>query len=294
MSKQVEYLSNGILEVAISTRGAELQSIRRVSSPFEYLWHGDAAFWDRRSPILFPIVGTLWENTAHIDGATYPFGQHGFARDMEFRKIVDEDRHMAFTLSSDASTFALFPFAFELRIDYTLLRNVLTVTWTVSSSDDVAVPFHIGAHPGFMLPHFCDDDDLHGYLSLDVSAPLRCSTLDGAYVDGGVAELPIPANGLLPLCADTFICPTLVDATSRVHRITLHDKEARPIVTLRHTMPVTAIWTPAPDDAPFLCIEPWCGCCDHVGYTGEFAERPFTQFATSGQPWTTSYDIIIE
>ena len=31
----MEYLSNGILEIEVSTVGAELQSIRRVTSPTE-------------------------------------------------------------------------------------------------------------------------------------------------------------------------------------------------------------------------------------------------------------------
>ena len=55
-------LSNGILEIAVAETGAELTSLRRVTSPHEYLWQGDPTFWDRRAPILFPIVGRVWQN----------------------------------------------------------------------------------------------------------------------------------------------------------------------------------------------------------------------------------------
>ena len=94
--QNLEYLSNGILEVSIARLGAELQSIRRVASPTEYLWQGDPSFWDRRAPVLFPIVGKVWDSRARFDGRECELHQHGFARDMRFSKILDEDRHIAF------------------------------------------------------------------------------------------------------------------------------------------------------------------------------------------------------
>ena len=50
----METLSNSILTVQIAEHGAELQSIKKDGK--EYLWQGDAKFWGRRSPVLFPIV----------------------------------------------------------------------------------------------------------------------------------------------------------------------------------------------------------------------------------------------
>ena len=55
----MQTLSNGILTVQVNEFGAELQSIRK--NGHEYLWQGDPAFWGRRSPVLFPIVGSVWE-----------------------------------------------------------------------------------------------------------------------------------------------------------------------------------------------------------------------------------------
>ena len=51
----METLSNSILTVQIAEHGAELQSIKKDGK--EYLWQGNAKFWGRRSPVLFPIVG---------------------------------------------------------------------------------------------------------------------------------------------------------------------------------------------------------------------------------------------
>ena len=52
-------LQNNQLTVSISTKGAELQSIKNPTVGIEYLWQGDAAFWGRKAPVLFPVVGRL-------------------------------------------------------------------------------------------------------------------------------------------------------------------------------------------------------------------------------------------
>ena len=38
-------------------------------------------------------------------------------------------------------------------------------------------------------------------------------------------------------------------------------------------MPIVGIWTPIKKEAPFLCIEPWCGRCDDADFEGELQER---------------------
>jgi len=291
----MEYLSNGILEIEIAKVGAELQSIRRVTSPTEYLWQGDAAYWGRRAPVLFPITGKVWDNTARLEGQTYELTQHGFVRDMEFTKVVDEDRHMAFSVRATEESLKVWPFDFELRIDYTLLRNVLTIGWSVTNHDSRVMPFQIGAHPAFLYPHFHLDDAIHGFLSFNIDSPIQSTVIaPGGFADSKTFDVEIPKDGLLPLTNDTFACDTILDTTGRIQRITLHDKNGRPFVTLHHTMPVTALWSPCEGRAPFVCIEPWHGCCDPTGYDGDFAARAFMEHVEPGQTWSTHYDLIIE
>lgn len=73
----METISNSVLTVGVSEHGAELQSIQKNGK--EYLWQGDTRFWGRRSPVLFPIVGRVWEDTYRYAGNSYRMGQHGFA-----------------------------------------------------------------------------------------------------------------------------------------------------------------------------------------------------------------------
>lgn len=288
------HLSNGIIEVEISSLGAELQSLRRVSAPTEYLWQGDATYWDRRSPILFPVCGTLWQHQAHIHGQTFEMTQHGFARDMEFEMTVNEDRHLAFMTHSNEQSHKHFPYDFELTIDYTLLRGTLTVGWTVRNTGFAPMPFQIGAHPGFCYPKYNANDEVHGFLSFDVPSPLVSTALSGPFVTKSSFDVPFPADGLLPLANHTFDCDTIIESSGRVHRITLHDKDGRPIVTVKHTMPVTALWSPCGGKAPFVCIEPWHGCPDSVNYADDFSRREWTETVEPGQTWHTEYKIILE
>ena len=58
----MEQIKNDQLTLEISSLGAELQSIKDANGN-EYLWDGDAKYWGKRSPLLFPIVGGLWKDT---------------------------------------------------------------------------------------------------------------------------------------------------------------------------------------------------------------------------------------
>ena len=60
------HLSNQYLSVQISSLGAELKSVKSISHNIEYMWQADPEFWGRTSPILFPIVGRLTDNSTLI------------------------------------------------------------------------------------------------------------------------------------------------------------------------------------------------------------------------------------
>lgn len=59
-------LSNDKITIQIADHGAELISI--CANETEYLWQADPQFWGRHSPVLFPIVGRVWNNTYRHEG----------------------------------------------------------------------------------------------------------------------------------------------------------------------------------------------------------------------------------
>ena len=140
-------LSNDKISIEIANHGAELTSI--MANEQEYLWQGDPKYWGRHSPVLFPIVGRVWDNQYKNEGAIYKLGQHGFARDMDFQLTYEEDNAVVYTLESNEETMKVYPFPFVLEIGYRLKGNRIEVMWSVQNCGDKDLYFQIGAHPAF-------------------------------------------------------------------------------------------------------------------------------------------------
>lgn len=288
-------LHNDLLTIEISTHGAELQSIRNNLTGQEYLWHGDPAFWGRRSPVLFPIVGAVWEGRFRMDGRVYEMGQHGFARDRDFSLIEGSPEDEAwFSLDADEASLLIYPRRFRLEIGYRLTGERIDVMWRVVNRDTQTMSFQIGAHPAFMLPGFSAADDVHGYLMFDGGPDFVRQLIEArGCVGTETAPVILDDQTMLPIAADTFARDAIILAGGRTRRVSLLDKERRPLLTLLSSAPLTGLWAPRPD-APFVCIEPWWGRADSVGFDGDFADRAYVNTLAVGQTFETSYLIVID
>ena len=101
-------LKNEQLSVVVSEKGAELQSIKDAHGK-EYLWQADPKYWNRHSPILFPIVCSVNDETYRVDGKEYHLPRHGFARDATFKLIAQSQRKVTFVLESLVSAMCSMP-----------------------------------------------------------------------------------------------------------------------------------------------------------------------------------------
>ncbi len=77
-------IENAKIKAVINAKGAELTSLVNKENQLDYMWAGDPAVWGKHSPVLFPIVGTLKNNTYCYNGKEYQLPRHGFARDKQF------------------------------------------------------------------------------------------------------------------------------------------------------------------------------------------------------------------
>ena len=134
-------LKNEQLSVVISEKGAELQSIKDANGK-EYLWQADPKYWGRHSPILFPIVCAVNDETYRVDGQEYHLPRHGFARDAEFKLIAQSTRKVTFALESSEETKKVYPYDFTLSISYTLDENKIGIIWHVHNTDTREIHFH--------------------------------------------------------------------------------------------------------------------------------------------------------
>lgn len=289
-------LQNHLLSVDISTLGAELQSIKSLATGHEYLWQGNPRWWARRSPVLFPIVGSLSQGTFHLDGHPYTMSQHGFARDTEFTPISDAPADEAwFALEADARTLSLYPRRFRLETGYRLHEARLQVMWRVTNLDTRPMPFQIGAHPAFNLPGFDPQAPLHGYFAFDRPGPLQSSVIaHKGCIGTHTATITTDAEAMLPICADTFSRDAIILEQTGVHRVSLLDTHRHPYLTLLFDSPLVGLWSPSGAECPFVCIEPWWGRADAVGFSGDFARRPYVNTLQPSQTFTASYLIIID
>lgn len=325
-------LKNTALTLNISLHGAELTSIRD-SFGREFLWQADPAFWKRHSPVLFPIVGSLWDKHFRVNGREYEMGQHGFARDMDFRLVSEREDEMWFELNSSPETLAKYPYKFTLRIGYRLEANKIHVMWEVSGDDSQTMWFQIGAHPAFYLPRFVygggscvsgsdsgagscslgSGSAVSGAVSDSGRACLGCFRLYGRGAEGvvplesfryikvsekqctdisDVQELATP-GGVMPLDDHTFDIGAYIIGDSQVCRVDLVSTTGLRCVSLEFDTPLVGLWAPSAKDVPFVCIEPWYGRCDRVGFTGEFSERDCVNSLSPGQVFRASYTITV-
>jgi len=287
-------LENEALTVKVSSHGAELQSIMKGGT--EYLWQGDPAFWGRRSPVLFPIVGSVWNGIYKVDGQEYRLGQHGFARDMDFSLVESSQTDVRYRLEHTDETLQKYPYPFVLEIAYRLHGNKIDVIWEVSGPEDSDLCFQIGAHPAFFYPDYAPQSEERGYLGFDRKGGLKCIRIkEKGCVDAvTVHPFDMPADGLYPLTKTTFdSIDTIMLQDSQISRVTLYRVDRTPWLSLTFEAPVVGIWSPPTKNAPFICIEPWYGRCDRAGFEGDIRERDWMNILAPGKKFSAVYTIEI-
>lgn len=283
-------LSNDSLTIQVSPQGAELSSIVANATQKEYLWQADPAFWKRHSPVLFPIVGSLWNNEYHHNGITYHLSQHGFARDKEFELIKETDTELRFKLQESEDTLKLYPFPFYLEIGYRLAGNQIEIIWVVKNTGNEELHFQIGAHPAFYYPDYDENSQKRGFFAFDRTAGLTYKLIQEKGCIGDTEyPLPLDEEGLLPLDTHTFDKDALVIEDSQVRRVDLLNPNGSSYLTVYFTAPVVGLWSPPAKNAPFVCIEPWYGRCDRVNYSGEYKDRDWMQYLQPGETFNASY-----
>lgn len=277
------------MEFKVSTHGAELQSLQKDGK--EYLWHGDPQYWGRRSPILFPMVGKVYGGAFRVDGKEYPMGQHGFARDSEFRK--EGERYVL-----DGCPLEKYPYKFELAVTYKSEGDKFIATWTVTNKDTKDIHFQIGAHPALLLPDYHEEDPVHGYLQCFdgngnvVKQPMLSHGLDGGYLTELEAPIPMPVDedGLLPITGETFAIDTFMLEHGSVKSVALLDKNKQPYLRVGSSQTEAyGLWAPHKPGCPFVCLEPWCGITDLVGFNGELSERYLNHSLKPGEIFVFEY-----
>ncbi len=278
-------LTNSNLTAEIKHLGAELCSLKNNTN-IEYIWEGNPEFWGKHSPVLFPIVGTLKNNTYQYNHSEYHLSRHGFARDNEFELIDKQENSATFSIQSNAETRKVYPFDFELQINYALENNSLTIGYKVINKGVVEMPFSLGAHPALALPGNFDEYSIE----FEKEEPLVYHLLDKDLIADETKTLEVQ-NKQLKLNYQLFENDALIFKSLQSKALTIY-KNGSPLLKFNYEdFPHLGIWTKI--NAPFLCIEPWFGYSDSVASTGDLFEKEGVQILQPNAAFDAKFSIDI-
>lgn len=287
-------IENEFLTAEFAEDGAELISLQSKSTGIEYIWQGDPAFWGRHAPVLFPIVGRLKNDQYTYQGETYTMSQHGFARDSLFTVIEHGEALVSFSLKSNKDTKKNYPFDFELIISYELVGNSLKVDYQVENTGNGSMYFSIGGHPAFNVPLEKKLTFEDYYLRFSPQKSRTQIPLIGSYTDmehKTLAQTNIGIN----LTHHLFDNDALIFETKGSNAFTIaSDHSAHELKLSYSNMPYVGIWSPSPKNAPFVCIEPWCGIADSVDSTGDITEKIGINQLAQSELFKTNYTITMK
>lgn len=252
-------IRNDRIELSVDTHAAEMHSLKRIGSDYEYLWQGLKEYWTGRNPVLFPQVSSTKDKTNTIYGKTYPMGNHGFARNSEFAFAEETEESLTFLLEDSEETLKQYPFRFGLYVTYKLVEDSVEISYRIVNRNEGTMPFGFGLHPAFNCAE--------GYKDTFV-------VLDG--------------KDRLDINEDLFRkYPTYTYDPNSYESATLHTNGHGLKVDFKG-YDILAIWSPF---APFVCIEPWLTPNPEEGV--DFEKRRGMVMLEKGEEFNISYSITL-
>jgi len=283
-------LSNDHLKAQISSQGAELTQLCDEQGR-DLLWDGDPAFWTGRSPLLFPIVGRLRDDRALIDGRPYSMKQHGFARSFVFEIVDAAPEFCRFRLNASDATREQFPFDFRFDMTYRLDGRSLVFAASILNPESRPVPVSFGFHPALRWPLPYGGERNAHEIRFEATETASLHTLSDGLL--GPASRPTPVEGdRLPLHDDLFQDGALVWSTLASRQVRYGVPGRRSLTVSFHGMPHLGIWTKP--GAGYVCIEPWQGYADPIGFEGEFRDKPGIVMIPPGETRDFSMRIAVD
>ena len=275
-------LKNDLLKIEVSDLGGELQSVR--GNGCEYLWQGDPTYWTGRAPLLFPICGRFFGGKYTYADKTFEMGTHGFLRHSVLSLVSHSDTKLVLQLCANEETRKQYPFDFSFTVTYTLSGNRLTISATVENTGKEGLPFTFGGHPGFMVPLLGNSDFSEWYLEFSkLCAPEELVFSDTCFDTGKTRPYPLKDNQKLPLRHSLFDIDGVFLAKTP-GQVTLKSGACERSVTLTYPeFPYLGIWHKPRSDAPYVCIEPWCGLPSPDGKIEALEEKTNVLRLASGE-----------
>lgn len=283
------YLENEHIRVSFVAKGAELQHITGVDSGTAYLWDGDAKHWAKFSPVLFPIIGALKNDTYQFEGEVYSLPRHGFARDMDFKVEKISEIEILFTLTNTHETLKVYPFEFKLGLRYKLFGARISCTYEVDNPASKELLFSIGGHPAFAVPLNKQGSYTDYFLEFNADDNLTYYEIEDNLISNKTCTLNLE-DKKLHLKHDLFYNDALVIKNLKSNSISLmNTKNYNGINFKFENFPYFGIW--AAKDADFVCLEPWCGLADSISHNQQLKEKEGIISLAPNEKWKRTWEV---
>jgi galactose mutarotase-like enzyme len=286
-------ISNNNISISVKHHGAELSNLIRKSDGVELLWQGDPEYWTGQSPVLFPIVGNVPEDTYSFNGSSYSLGRHGFARKSSFELESSTESQLRFALRSNEKSKSVYPFDFALFETFTLKDNLVEVAFEVQNTGNDPLYFSIGAHPAFKCPIDPEGFMSDYYLTFEHTENLNRRMQGDPMLTG--EQVPfLHNNKIVPLSHELFYDNAVIlqeIKSNWIDLIKVDGETSVPLIRLHaEGFPYLGIWSTT-NDAPFVCIEPWYGIASTVGDSDDLPSKEGIMNLGPGAVFTCTYGI---
>ncbi len=247
--------------VQVDTKGAQLLSVKDVVGT-EYMWQRDGKYWAKTSPFLFPIVGNLRDGKTVIEGKEYQIGKHGFCREAEFSVLYQDVSSAKLCYRWNEETLKQYPYRFSVMLTYTVSETGVDIRYDIQNVGDGDMLYCFGAHPAFNTPV----DGEGGFTDCVVEFPQKETA---AAIRYDLKALEFDKSDRRPMLNDEttwnlqycdFDNDAVVFDSLKSDSVRLYNRlTGRGVEVAYPGFEFLAFWTPIGLNAPFLCIEPWCG-----------------------------------
>ncbi|MGI6665350.1 MAG: aldose 1-epimerase family protein [Christensenellaceae bacterium] len=278
-------------KIGVKSRGAELCSFVPKNGT-EYIWQGDENIWGGHSPILFPIVCALKNDTVKIDGKPYHMRKHGFLMQQEFQLVERGEDFLEFVFHATPETKEMYPFSYAVYIKHRIWKDGFETTFRVENLDEKTIPMCLGGHPGFIIPREEGEAFSDYILQFPYVENGKNAMCPSAYlIEGEEYFAPLAGSDTLALKHSYFDkkdALMLMDLKSR--EVSLIHKDTKK--GLRFYFPgfdVLGVWTKPGANADYICLEPWCGLPAYETETGNFEDKPFVKMVAPKEVFAVSY-----
>lgn len=275
-------IENQRLNISVSDDGAELKHIIYKPQQCELMWQPDEKIWSGQSPILFPIIGRLWQDKYAVGQQEFILPKHGFARKSRFEVAEASRDRLCFTLKSSESTKQQYPFDFELNALFRLEEDCLKICYRISNTGSDEMWFAIGGHPGFQ----CRMGDR---IVFEQPETLITALMDTeGYLESEMQT--VSENGTITITPESFLHDAYMFHKPKSDFVTLQKQDPTPDIRVTfYDAEYLGIW--AKPGAPYVCIEPWTGINDVRGREGQLKDKAHMIGLAAGEQYNFCYDI---